>query len=147
MAAASSGLTVQNIISSYLAGKTVKALLTNGTYVFDKHTHTFRSSVTGEVTGMGYVAGGITLSGVTTQQDVANSRVEIVADDANFGTLTVSGIAQIVVYIDNGSAATDRIIGAHSFTAESPAGENFTYAWYDDDSSAGTKGVIGYFTY
>lgn len=147
MAATAAGLTVRDMVFDYFSGAVLKAMLVGAGWTFDKHTHEFRSAITGEVTGQGYTAGGTTITGVAVQLDTVNSRVEIVGDDVNYGTLTVSGISQIVVYIDTGNAATDRIVGVHTFPAESPAGENFTYAWFDDDSVTGTKGVIGHFTY
>lgn len=147
MPATASGPTVLDMVGDYLTGINLKAMLLGNTFTFDKHNHAYRSSITGEVTGTGYIAGGVALTGVAAQQDIANSRVEIVADDANFGTLTVTGITQIAVYINTGVATADRIISVHTFLAESPAGENFTYAWFNDDANAATKGVVGYFTY
>lgn len=147
MAATAAGLTVRDMVFNYFTGKTLKAMLVGSGWTFNKQTHEFRSAVTGEVSGQGYTAGGIPITGVAVQLDTTNSRVEIVGDDVNFGTLTVNGIAQLVVYTDTGNAATDRIVGVHTFASESPAGENFTYAWFDDDNVAGTKGVIGHFTY
>lgn len=147
MAASVAGATVLDMVSDYFTGTALKAMLIDGTFAFDKHVHDFRADVTGEVSGAGYTAGGVSMTGVAVQQDTGNSRVEVVADDTSFGTLTVSGIAGLVVYTDTGNAATDRIVGVHTFAAESPSGENFTYAWNDDDAAPGTKGVVGYFTY
>ena len=147
MAADAAGPTVFDMVSTYLSGKTVKAMLAGSGFVFEKHVHNFRDDVTGEVTGTGYTAGGITLTGVQAQLDAANSRVEIVADNADFGVLTVTGITQVITYISTGVAANDRIIGVHTFAAQSPNGANFTYQWNDDDANATTDGVIGHFSY
>lgn len=147
MAATAAGGFIEDAMDTYLTGKTVKAMLCGAGYTFDKHTHVFRSSVTSEVSGTGYTAGGITLTGVDTQRDTANSRVEVVADPADFGTVTLTGITQVVNYIDTGNAATDRIIGVHTFAAQAPNGVPFTYAWNDDDSSGATKGVVGTLPY
>lgn len=139
MTATPAGGFIENVMDTYLTGKTVKAMLCGSGYTFDKHAHVFRSSVTSEVSGTGYTAGGITLTGVDTQRDTVNSRVEVVADDADFGTVTLAGVTQIVVYIDTGNAATDRIIGVHTFSTQSPNGVAFTYAW---DANG-----IGYLSY
>lgn len=147
MAASTSGPTITDMVSDYFTGVTLKAMLVGAGYTFDKHTHDFRADVTSEVTGTGYTAGGITLTGVAVAQDTANSRAEISAANADFGTLTVTGITQIVVYISTGSAATDRIVSVHTHAAQSPSGVNYTYAWNDDDANAGTNGVIGYVSY
>ena len=142
-----SGPFLADMAATYFSGLTLKAMIADAGYTFDKDTHEFRSSVTSEVSGTGYTAGGITLTGVETGLDTANHRVEYRADDADFGTVTFTDGTQIVVYIDTGSAATDRIIGVHTFTAQSPSGVNFTYAWNDDDSNAATPGVIGVIGY
>lgn len=139
MAANIAGPTVHDMVSDYFTGVTLKAMLVGSGFTFDKDAHNFRDDVTSEVAGTGYTAGGVTLSGVTVTQDAANDRVKLDAADADFGTLTVSGITQIVVYISTGSAATDRIVSVHTFTSASPSGVNFTYAWHADG--------IGYFSY
>lgn len=139
MAATIAGPTVHDMVSDYFSGVTLKAMLAGSGFTFDKDVHNFRDDVTSEVTGTGYTAGGITLSGVTITQDTASDRVKLDANDADFGTLTVSGITQIVVYISTGSAATDRIVSVHTFTASSPSGVNFTYQWHANG--------IGYVTY
>lgn len=147
MAATAAGPTIADMVSSYFSGKTVKAMLVGSGWTFDKDAHDFRADVTAEVTGTGYTAGGITLTGVAVAQDTANDRVEIAADNADFGMLTVTGITQIVTYFSTGSAATDRILSVHTFASQSPSGVNFTYAWNDDDTNPATDGVIGYVSY
>lgn len=117
----------------------LKAMLCTASYVADLDAHEFRSDVTNEVTGTGYTAGGIALTGEAVTIDAANNRVKLDADDANFGTVTITGITQIVVYVDTGNAATDRIVGRHTFSTSSPSAANFTYVWNADG--------IGYFTY
>ena len=146
MAATGAAGFYEDMVGSYLTGKTFKALLAGEAYVFDKHTHKFRSSVTDEVTGTGYTAGGVEVLGVATQLDAANSRVEITAGDVDFGQIDVT-TSQLVVYIDTGSAATDRIVGVFDFPVQAPGGMNFTYRWNDDDMNPGTPGVIGYINY
>ena len=140
MPSQASGLFLRDMLSTYMSGKTVKAMLVGSGYTFDPDTHEFRSSVTSEVSGTGYTAGGITLSGVTVLAlDTANNRVKLDANDADFGVVDLTGVTQIVVYVSTGSAATDRIIGVHTFTAQAPSGVNFTYAWNVDG--------IGYVSY
>lgn len=110
---------------------TVKALLVGSGYTFSKD-HEFRSSITSEVSGTGYTAGGITLSGVTVTYDATNDRVKVDANDAAFGTVTLTGVVAIITYIAVGSAATDILMSHHSFASQSPNGVPFTYAWYAD---------------
>jgi hypothetical protein len=61
----------QNIVSMGAAGinwasDTIKAMLCTSAYTPDPITHAFKSSVTNEVTGTGYTAGGATLGGKNT---------------------------------------------------------------------------------
>ena len=139
MAAVAFGPTVQDIVSSWVSGKTFKAMLVGSGYTPDVDAHDFRADVTSEVSGTGYTAGGITLTSVAVSVDTATNKVKLTAANANFGTLTVTGITGIVVYVSTGSAATDRILSHHSFTNSSPSGVNFTYQWHADG--------IGTFTY
>jgi hypothetical protein len=124
------GPTLADMVGDYLTGATVKAMLAAG--YTPNPDHDFRDDVTGEVTGTGYTAGGITLTGVTATYDAATNRVKVDADDAAFGTVTLSGVTAIVVYLDTGAAATDRILTAHTFPAQSPTGVPFSYAWNTD---------------
>lgn len=147
MASTVDGPTVQDLLSTYLTGKTLKAMLVNSTYTFNRDTHSFRSDVIGEVSGANYPSGGITLNNVTIQLDAGNHRVEIVADDAAFGMITADDVAQLVVYVDTGDPATDRILSVHTFTPATLSNRSFAYAWNDDDTDPATKGVIAYIGY
>lgn len=55
------------------AADTIKAMLCTSSYTPDPLTHRYKSSVTNEVTGTGYTAGGATLASKTVTLTVANS--------------------------------------------------------------------------
>ncbi len=103
----------------------LKAMLTL-TYSPNVDTHNFRSDVTGEISGTGYVAGGkaLVISAVT--RDDTEDRTEIVIDPVTWSasTLTADGI---VVYQDVGTAGTDVLIVAFTFTSASSTSGDFTY--------------------
>jgi hypothetical protein len=139
MAANAAGLTVFNMVQNYYMAADWKAMLVGSTYTFDPDTHQFRANVTGEVSGDGYTAGGTTLTGTAVTHDPATNRVYLKADSADFGVVTLAGVTQVVVYMNTGSAATDRVISVHTFAAQSPTGVNFAYAW--------NAGNVGYFVY
>lgn len=141
MAANAYGKFIQHLAKADIDFDTVslKAMLTTGTYTPDFDTHEFRSDVTNEVTGTGYSAGGVALTGEAITLDAANNRLKIDADDANFGTVTITGIEQLVVYVDTGLSTTDLLVSRHSFASQSPSGVNFTYAFHADG--------IGYISY
>ena len=113
---------------------TVKALLVTSAYIFDPDGHSYLSdldSISGaEVSGTGYAAGGIALTGVSLTKDTANNKITLDADDAAFGTITITGAAGIILYVDKGTAATSQLM---SFEALSPAvdvaGAAFTYVF------------------
>lgn len=111
---------------------TVKALLVGSGYVFDADTHDYRDDVTGELTGTGYTAGGVTLTGVSTVYDAATNKVKVDAADAAFGTVTLTGVTGLVTYLDTGTAGTSPLMSYHSFASQSPNGVPFTYAWHAD---------------
>lgn len=115
------------------------AMLVTSSYTPNYDTHEFRADVTNEVTGTGYSAGGIALTGEAATLDTTNDWLKIDANDADFGTLTVTGIAGLVIYVVTGSSATDNLVSFHSFSSQSPSGVNFTYAFHANG--------IGYITY
>jgi hypothetical protein len=55
------------------ASDTIKAMLTTSAYTFDVTAHRYKSSVTNEVSGTGYTAGGNTLAGKSVTYTAANS--------------------------------------------------------------------------
>lgn len=115
---------------------TLKAMLCTSAYVADVDADEFRADITGELVATGYPAGGITLTGIAVTP--YTSFWVIQADDAAFGTLTGTGITQMVIYISTGSSATDRLLANMTFASESPAAEAFTYQ-FDPD-----YGFVGY---
>lgn len=120
----------------------LKAMICTATYVADLDAHEFRSSVTNEVTGTGYTAGGVALTGESVTIDGAANRVKLDAGDADFGTVTFTDGTQVIVYTDTGNAATDRLISVHAFpTAQSPAGVPFSITWHADGITYGTYGT------
>lgn len=117
----------------------LKAMICTATYTANFDTHEFRSSVTNEVSGSGYTAGGVSLTTETLSIDGTNHWVKFDADDADFGTVTFTSGTQMIIYVDTGSSATDILISNHSFSAQSPAGVPFKYQFHADG--------IGYITY
>lgn len=141
MAARAFGKFIQHVAKADIDFDTValKAMLCTSSYTANYDTHEFRSDVTNEVTGTGYTSGGVALTAESITLDTTNDRLKIDADDVDFGTLTVTGITQMVVYVDTGSAATDILVSCHTFTSQSPSGVNFTCTVHADG--------LGYITY
>lgn len=121
----------------------LKAMICQAGYVADLDAHEFRSSVTNEVAGAGYTAGGVALTGEAVTIDGAANRVKVTAGNADFGAaVTFTAGTQVVVYTDTGLATTDRVVSVHAFaSAQSPAGVPFMVTWHADGIAYGTYGT------
>lgn len=118
---------LRDVFTAYFTGKTVKALLVTSAFVADPD-HEFRSSITNEVAGTGYVSGGVAVTGVVASYDAATNRVKVMCDDVNFGDVDLTNVGGIVFYVSNGSAATDVVIAADTFAmVEVSDATNLTY--------------------
>lgn len=143
MTATISGPTLEYYLANFFEGNVLKAMICTNGFTLDKDTHTWVTSVTNEVTGTGYTAGGVSLTGVDVAIYTATDEVKLLADDAEFGIINVTNAAQIIVYTLGTTTVSGRIISAHTFTPLDISQE-FTFAWPPDGSG---KGVIGVFPY
>lgn len=93
---------------------TIKIMLTTSGYTPNQDTHEFKSSVTSEVTGTGYTAGGATL-GTKNAMTLAGAytagtnKFKIDAADVTWSTSTITA-RYAVVYKDTGSGATSPLL-------------------------------------
>lgn len=97
---------------------TIKVMLVTNTYVPSATGHAAKNSVTNEVSGTNYTAGGATLSSVT----LVDSAGTITFDAADV-TWAQSGTGfstarHAVIYKDTGTAATSTLIGWIDFGAD-----------------------------
>lgn len=95
---------------------TIKVMMTTDAYVPDKDAHDFRSDVTNEVTGTGYVAGGNTVT-VTVTRDDANDRVNIVFAATSWATATITARKAVYYKSRGGAPSADEIILVKDFGA------------------------------
>lgn len=110
-----------------ISGNTYKCALFDSTY--DNTTTTY--GTTDEVTGTGYTAGGVTLSGLST----ATSGTTAYADfaDAQWTSATISGIRFAVIYDDTDS---DEVRFVYDFGSDqSVSSGTFTIQWPAADAS------------
>lgn len=107
---------------------TIKVMLCSTTYVPNQDTHQYKSSVTGEVSGTGYSAGGVTLSGKSVSYNTSTNTLTLDAStDPVFTTVTLTGIRYAVFYVDTGSSATSALICYMDFESDqSVTAANFT---------------------
>ncbi len=115
----------------------IKAMITTSAYVPNQDTHRYKSSVTNEVSGTGYTAGGATLASKTATYDAPTNTLVLDCADIVFTTSTITG-RNVVFYVSTGSDATSALIGywdngtdfvttAADLTLTIAAGGLFTY--------------------
>ncbi|WP_041537715.1 hypothetical protein [Carboxydothermus hydrogenoformans] len=126
------GQALKNILSGNgvnWTGDTIKVMLCTSAYTPDQDTHQFKSSVTGEVAGTGYTAGGATLANKTITYDAANNKTILDADDVTWANSTITA-RYAVIYKDTGNAATSLLLGYIDFGADvASSNGNFTIQW------------------
>lgn len=86
-----------------LPGDAVKCMLTTSAYVPDQDAHQYKSSVTNEVTGTGYTAGGVTLTTPVFTYTAGTNVVMYDADDAVWAGSTIT--ARVAVVYDSTPAS------------------------------------------
>ena len=86
---------------------TVKVLLASNAYTPNQSTHKYKSSVTNEISGAGYTAGGATL----TSKTVGTTGLTFTFDSADITWSSSTLTARYAVfYIDTGTAATSPLL-------------------------------------
>jgi hypothetical protein len=96
---------------------TFKVMLVTSAYTEDKDTHLKRSSVTNEVTGTGYTAGGATAT-ITVTKDTTNDRIDIALGGASWASSTITA-RKAVYYKSRGGASTaDELVAVVDFGAD-----------------------------
>src|SRR5690606_7830921 len=78
---------------------TLKVMLCTSSYSPNQDTHQYKSSVTNEVSGTGYTAGGKTLTGVTVTYDTGTNTLTLDADDVTWSSSTIT--ARYAVFYDD----------------------------------------------
>jgi len=87
---------------------TYKAMLVSSAYTEDRGAHSKRSSVTGEVTGTGYTAGGVTLT-LTASLNTTTHILTLTIPTATWASSTITA-RKLIVYRSTGTAANDNLV-------------------------------------
>ena len=114
---------------------TVKVMLVDNTYTLDIDAHSQIDEIdalTVEISGTGYTAGGIALANKSIARDDVNDWSVFDADDAVWGSSTITARGAIV-YLDTGVATTSTLIAYIDFVSDksSDAGD-FVVQWHTD---------------
>lgn len=116
---------ISQALTTYLTGKTIKALVVTSAYI-DDETHQFRSSLV-EANGTGYTAGGVTVTGVVVS--LTSGAVVISCADVAFGDVDLIDAAGVAFYVSTGSAAADTVLVVDMFSdpVDTSTSPEFTY--------------------
>jgi diacylglycerol kinase len=87
---------------------TYKAMLVTSAYTEDRGAHSKRSSVTSEVTGTGYTAGGVTLT-LTASLNTTTHVLTLTIPAATWTSSTITA-RKLIIYKSTGTAATDNLV-------------------------------------
>jgi hypothetical protein len=91
-----------------------KVLLVTSTYTPDKDTHLKRSSVTNEVSGTGYTAGGVA-SVCTVTKDTATDKVTLSFAAVSWSTATITARGAVYYKSRGGASSADELVAYVDF--------------------------------
>lgn len=94
-----------------------KVMLVTSAYTPDKDAHLKRSSVTNEVSGTGYTAGGANTT-VTVTKDTANDRLDISFSSVSWANATITARAAVIYKSRGGAASADELVAYVDFGAD-----------------------------
>lgn len=105
---------------------TIKVALVTSLYTPDQDSHEDFADVSNEVTGTGYTAGGVELTGKTVTKDNTNNRGIFDAGNASWENVSITARGAIV-YKSTGDSSTSWLICYLDFTEDKTADAvNFT---------------------
>lgn len=109
---------------------TIKLMLCTSSYTPNQDTHQYKSSVTNEITGTGYSAGGATVGTCVMAYDSATNTLKFDANDVAWTSATFSADIGVLYDSTPASDATRPLIGYILFgTTMSPSSGTLTVAW------------------
>ena len=93
----------------------IYVMLVDNSYTPNQTSHEFRSSISGEVTGTGYTAGGMALTTKAVTADTTNHRGKFTADNATWSTATITAYGAVLYRSRGGASSADELIGYIDF--------------------------------
>ena len=91
-----------------------KVMLVTASYSPDKDAHLKRSSVTNEITGTGYTAGGVSAP-VTVTKDTANDKVTIEFAAVSWPSSTITARGAVYYKARGGASSADELVAYNDF--------------------------------
>lgn len=95
-----------------------KALLTTNSYTESKSGHSKRSSVTNEVSGTGYTAGGAACTVTVSALDTTNHRFTITLGAVSWASSTITARKLVVYKARGGASSADELVACVDFGAD-----------------------------
>jgi NAD(P)H-hydrate repair Nnr-like enzyme with NAD(P)H-hydrate dehydratase domain len=92
---------------------TIKCMLCSSTYTQNQDTHAYKSDITNEITGTGYVAGGTTMTNCTMTYDSDNKKIVLDADNITWNPSTITNARYGVIYDSTPSTDATRPLIAY----------------------------------
>lgn len=109
---------------------TIKVMLCTSTYVPDQDAHQYKSSVTNEVTGTGYTAGGATLASATSAYTAGTNTLVLDAADTSWPSSTITARYAVIYDSTPATDATRPLIAYVDFGADVvSSGGTFSITW------------------
>lgn len=127
-----------HLASGGLDPATLKVMLVDGTYTADLAAHEFKSSVTGEVTGSGYTAGGAALANAAWSYDATSAESRLTADDTSWDATGGELVANGAVVYSAGTGDADSVLVAYVAFGQAVTASNVALTLDWDN----TRGVL-----
>lgn len=120
---------------------TIKCMLVGSAYTPNLDTHQFKSSVTNEVVGTGYTAGGATLTSATIAYNGATNVLTLDAADTSWPTSTITARYAVIYDSTPATDATRPLLALVDFGADvSSSAGTFQITW--DPAGIATVTVV-----
>ncbi|ANA87272.1 hypothetical protein PBI_KAMPE_38 [Gordonia phage Kampe] len=117
---------------------TLKLMLCTSAYTPNKDTHQYKSSVTNEVVGTGYTAGGATLTGVSVTYDTATDTIIFDANDVSWLNSTITARWAVLYDASPATDATRPLIALVDLDGDKiSSNAEFKVTW-------NTSGILGF---
>lgn len=105
---------------------TIRVMLVTSGYTEDKDAHTKRSNVTNEITGTGYMAGGVVVP-ITITKDNTNDRLDVSLGQVSWAGATFTARKAVFYKSRGGASSADELIAVNDFGSDVTAtGATFT---------------------
>lgn len=109
---------------------TIKCMLCTSSYTPDQDAHQYKSSVTNEVSGTGYSAGGASLGNATIIYTAATNKLMLDADDVSWANSTITARYAVVYDSTPATDATRPLVSYQNFGADViSSGGTFQIVW------------------